>query len=148
MVSDLAVASASAIFCLPEVSRGLYAGDGGLPRLMRSAGLQMASEIAMTGRRLSASEALRYNLINHVSSSEDCVPQAIRLAEEIARLPPDAILVTRAALREAWETASIDRGSGLIDERFRRKLREGENAREGLAAFREKRKPVWKASQL
>ncbi|EXJ93635.1 hypothetical protein A1O1_02027 [Capronia coronata CBS 617.96] len=146
---DMTVASPTATFGLPESLRGIYAGAGGLPRLVRNIGLPLASEISMAGRTLSASEALRLNLINHVSKSQDsCVAEAVELAKRVAEISPDAIIVTRAALRVTWETASVERGYQLVDERFRKGLMGGENAREGLAAFAEKRKPVWKASKL
>ena len=103
----------------------------------------------MTGRTLSAAEALRYNLINKVSASPaTLLDEAVALATKVADISPDAIVVTRAALRETWETASVERGFVLTNERYHRALMEGENSREGLAAFREKRKPVWKASRL
>lgn len=147
--SDMTVASPTATFGLPEALRGIYAGAGGLPRLVRNVGIPLASEISMTGRTLSAREALQYNLINKVSSSpETLIEEAVALASKVANISPDAIIVTRAALRETWETASVERGYILVDERFRRGLMEGENTKEGLAAFREKRKPVWKASKL
>jgi enoyl-CoA hydratase/carnithine racemase len=145
----MTIASPTATFGLPETLRGIYAGGGGLPRLVHNVGIPLASEISMTGRTLSASEALKYNLINKISlSPETVVQEALALASKVANTSPDAIIVTRAALRETWETASVERGNSLIDERFLRELLEGENAKEGLAAFREKRKPVWKAGKL
>jgi enoyl-CoA hydratase/carnithine racemase len=145
----MVVASPTATFGLPETLRGIYAGAGGLPRLVRNAGLPLASEISMTGRTLSATEALSYNLINHVSASrESCVDEAVQLAAKVASISPDAILITRAAIRETWETASVERAYQIIEDRLKRGLMEGENSKEGLAAFREKRKPVWKASKL
>lgn len=146
---DMTVASPTATFGLPEALRGIYAGAGGLPRLVRNVGIPLASEISMTGRTLSAREALQYNLINKVSSSPaTLLEEAVALASKVANISPDAIIVTRAALRETWETASVERGYVLVDERFKRGLMEGENSKEGLAAFREKRQPVWKASKL
>jgi enoyl-CoA hydratase/carnithine racemase len=145
----MTVASPTATFGLPESLRGIYAGAGGLPRLVRNVGLPLASEISMTGRTLSAKEALAANLINRVSSSpQTCVDEAVALASKVADISPDAILVTRAGLRETWETGSVERGYQLVEERLKRGLMEGENSKEGLAAFREKRKPVWKASKL
>lgn len=145
----MTVASPNATFGLPEALRGIYAGAGGLPRLVRNVGIPLASEISMTGRTLSAAEALQYNLINKISKSQDTVVQeAVALATKVANISPDAIIVTRAALRETWETASVERGYILVDERFKRALMSGENTKEGLAAFREKRKPVWKPSKL
>ncbi|RFU35030.1 hypothetical protein B7463_g1264, partial [Scytalidium lignicola] len=103
----------------------------------------------MAGRTLSAQEALQHGLINHVSVSPfSLISEAIALASKVANISPDAIIVTRAALRETWENGSVERGYQLVDERMRRGLMEGENAKEGLAAFKEKRKPVWKASKL
>jgi enoyl-CoA hydratase/carnithine racemase len=145
----MTVASPTATFGLPEALRGIYAGAGGLPRLVRNVGLPLASEIAMSGRTLSATEALRLNLINHVSKSPaTLLDEAVALATKVADISPDAIIVTRAALRETWENGSVERGFQLVDERMKRGLMEGENSTEGLAAFREKRKPVWKASKL
>ena len=145
----MTIASPTATFGLPESLRGIYAGAGGLPRLVRTVGLPLASEIAMTGRTLSATEALRFNLINHVAGSPaSLLDEAVKLAQKVADISPDAIIVTRAAIRETWENGSVERGFQLVDERMKRGLMEGENSREGLAAFREKRKPVWKASKL
>jgi enoyl-CoA hydratase/carnithine racemase len=149
MSSDMTIASPTATFGLPESLRGIYAGAGGLPRLVRNVGIPLASEISMTGRTLSATEALRYNLINGVSASQDtCVAEAVKLAEKVANISPDAIVVTRAGLRETWETASVERAFELVHARLSPGLMAGENSKEGLAAFREKRKPVWKASKL
>lgn len=149
MYSDMIVASPTATFGLPEALRGIYAGAGGLPRLVRNVGLPLASEISMAARTLSAKEALQFQLINHISpSQETCVPEAVKLASKVADISPDSIVITRAALRETWENGSVERAYQLIEDRMKRGLMEGENSKEGLTAFREKRKPVWKASKL
>lgn len=143
------VAAPNAQFGLPEVLRGIYAGAGGLPRLVRNCGLQVASELAMTGRRLSADEAKSYGLVNKISKSQDSVvEEAVQFATTIASISPDAIIVTRAAIRETWETASVERAYQIVDDRLRKKLFESENVKEGLAAFAEKRQPKWKPSKL
>lgn len=147
--SDIIVASPTASFGLPEPSIGLYAAAGGLPRLMRIVGLPLASEIALTGRRLSAQEALAANLINKVSArQEDVVADAVEMARKIGMQSPDGIIVTRAGLREALETGSVERAAQLTAERFERHLFEGENLKIGLAAFAGKRKPKWVPSKL
>jgi enoyl-CoA hydratase/carnithine racemase len=111
--------------------------------------LQVASEIALTGRRLSASEAKSFHLINRISKTpESVVDEAVEVAKTIASISPDSIIVTRAALREAWETSSVERAFQLSDGRYRGKLLEGDNSREGLKAFAEKRAPNWRASKL
>lgn len=147
--SDIVVASPHAKFGLPEALRGIYAGAGGLPRLIRNCGLHIASEISMTGRQLTAEEAARFLLVNKVSKSpETVVEEAVEMASKIASISPDAIIVTRAALREAWENPSVERSYQVTDERFREKLYEGENTKEGLNAFAEKRSPKWVPSKL
>lgn len=143
------VASPTATFGLPEALRGIYAGAGGLPRLLRNVGMPLATEIALTGRFLTANEALQYQLINKVSKTpESVVEEAIELAKKVSNLSPDAVIVSRAALREGWENGSVERAYQLTDERLKAKLHSSENAREGLKAFAEKRKPNWVPSKL
>jgi enoyl-CoA hydratase/carnithine racemase len=149
MLSDLVVASPNASFGLPEATRGIYAAAGGLPRIMRICGLQIASEIALTGRRLSAQEAKSYGLINRISKSQDSLLQeAVELAQQIVAISPDAIFVTRQGLREAWETASVERAAQVTAERWTEKLMTSENTRIGLAAFAAKENPKWAPSKL
>lgn len=145
----MVVASPTAIFGLPEALRGIYAAAGGLPRLLRNVGMPLATEIALTGRFLSAKEALQYQLINKISKTpESVVEEAIELAKKVGDLSPDAVIVTRAALREGWENGSVERAFQLTDERLKGKLHAGENAKEGLTAFAQKRKPKWVPSKL
>ncbi|KAJ5223912.1 hypothetical protein N7468_008454 [Penicillium chermesinum] len=100
---DMIVASPKAQFGLPEVAVGLYAAAGGLPRLVRIVGLPLASEFAMTGRKLSAKEALDLGLINRISQSAGTVvEETIALAQEITKNSPDGVIVTRQGIREAW----------------------------------------------
>lgn len=143
------IASPKATFSLPEASRGIYAAAGGLARIVRICGLQIGSEIAMTGRVLSAAEAARYNVVNRVAASpETLIPEALEMASKVTALSPDAIIVTRAGLREAWETGSVERAAQKTEEKYGRALKDGENALRGLAAFKEKRKPEWVGSKL
>lgn len=127
----------------------MYAYGGGLPRLVRNIGMPAASEIALTGRRVSAKEALELRLIHSISQSADTVvAETIDKAKHICTQSPDGIIVTRAALRETWETGSIEQAFRLTHEAYFEKLMKARNSKEGLAAFREKRKPDWKASKL
>ncbi|KAK3680299.1 hypothetical protein LTR78_000677 [Recurvomyces mirabilis] len=146
---DMIVASPKATFGLPEAMRGLYAGAGGLSRLVRLAGMTIASEIAMSGRFLSAQEAAQYQIANRVSKThESCVPEAVELAAKVASLSPDAIIVTRHGLRQSWETASVERASQETELRHGAGLRDGENIGIGLRAFAEKKQPKWVPSKL
>jgi enoyl-CoA hydratase/carnithine racemase len=146
--SDLIVASPTAKFGLPEALRGIYAAAGGPARLVRTVGLPIASEIALTGVPITAQRAKELNLINRISASQDTVvAEALDMAKAIANISPDAAIVTRAGLREAWETG-VERATKTVLDRYAEKLNEGGNALEGLKAFAEKRKPVWVASKL
>lgn len=147
--SDIAIASPKAQFGLPEAQVGVYAYGGGLPRLVRAVGMQAASDIALTGRRLSAQEALDLHLIQGIAKSpESVLEETMEKAKQIASISPDGVIVTRNALREAWETASVERAFQVTHDNFFDKLMRSENSVEGLSAFREKRKPRWKGSKL
>jgi enoyl-CoA hydratase/carnithine racemase len=103
--SDIIVAAPRAKFGLPEASRGLYAGAGGLSRLVRLAGINIASEIALADRKLSAEEAQRYGIANRISkTNESVVDEAVGIAATIANQSPDAIIISRAGLREVGFT--------------------------------------------
>ncbi|KAK6586898.1 hypothetical protein PZA11_000188 [Diplocarpon coronariae] len=147
--SDIVLASPLASFGLPEATVGLYAAAGGLPRLGRTAGLHVASEMALTGRRLTAPEARAYRLVNRISRSpETLVPEAVEMAERVAGLSPDAVVVTRAGIREGLEVGSVEEATRRTSERYDRALYEGENMAIGLEAFGAKKKPVWLPSKL
>ncbi|KAF2674432.1 ClpP/crotonase [Microthyrium microscopicum] len=146
---DMIVASPKAQFGLPEALRGLYAGAGGLSRLVRLVGLTQASEIALTGKRLSAEEAVARGVANKVSKThESVVEEAIEMATLIGELSPDAVIVTKHGLRQALETASVERASQLTQERYGYALSQAPNFRIGLTAFAQKQKPNWVASKL
>jgi enoyl-CoA hydratase/carnithine racemase len=116
---------------------------------VRICGLQIGSEIAMAGRKLSAEEALRFNVINKVSKTHEIVVQeAVEMAKAVASFSPDAIIITRSGLREAWETGSVERASQRTDDRYGKHLREAENTRIGLEAFAQKKQPQWVPSKL
>lgn len=143
------IASPTSTFGLPEAQSGLYASGGGLPRLLHTVGLPIAGDMALTVRRFSASDALRFSLISRISETpESVLDEALETAESVAAISPDAIIMTRAALREAWETAGVERAFQLTHESYDDKLMKGFNAQEGLAAFKEKRTPIWQAFKL
>jgi enoyl-CoA hydratase/carnithine racemase len=147
--SDLVVASPKASFGLPEATRGIYAAAGGLPRVVRNCGLQIASEIALTGRRLTPEEAKSFHLINRISKTPgSLIAEALGLAKQIASISPDAIIVTRQGLREAWETASVERATQITAEQWGERLMSSENSKIGLAAFAAKKQPVWVPSKM
>jgi len=145
---DLVVASKDTYFGLPEVKRGIAPIGGALPRLIRTIGLQRASEFALTGRNVTAQEAYQWGLVNKICDKEQVVAEAVKYAEMIAKHSPDAIICARAGLRQGWETASVERAVEVTLEREFAELQRGENILEGLKAFSEKREPQWKGSRL
>jgi enoyl-CoA hydratase/carnithine racemase len=143
------IAAPNSRFGLPEVNVGLYAGAGGLSRIARSAGLQVASDVALTARQLNAVEAMQWGLISRVSKSqESVVSEAVEVAKVIASKSPDGIIVSRAGIRQAFQTADMERASQITADQYGRALIEGENVKIGLRAFVEKRVPQWIPSRL
>ena len=145
--SDIVIASPHASFSLPEVRRGIVAGAGGLPRLVRVFGMQLASDMALTGRTVSPGEIKHHGFLRISSTPESLLDEALGVAKHIAAQSPDAILVTRSALRQAW-AADVDQSARITSQLYEKALMEGENARIGLKAFSEKRGPKWVASKL
>ncbi|KAH0352051.1 enoyl-CoA hydratase, partial [Aureobasidium melanogenum] len=146
---DMVIAARQAIFALPEVRRGLYAGAGGLSRVVRVCGLQVASELALTGRRISADEAHGLGFVNVVTDTvEEMMAKAMALARQIAAQSPDAVLVTRSGLRESLACGSVEEASQRTEQRYSRALMTSENLRIGLEAFAAKKQPRWVPSRL
>ena len=117
--------------------------------MARSAGLQVASEIALTGRHITPEEAKQWNLINRISKSrESVVPEAIELARLISSKSPDGVIVSRAGVRQAFETGSMERASQITEQEYGRALTEGDNFKIGVKAFAEKKAPQWVPSKL
>lgn len=147
---DMVLASDSARFGLPEVTIGVIALAGALPRLTRLVGRARASEMALTGRTDYTAEDMRaWGIVNAVvNSPRRVVNDAVRWAAQIAANSPDSLIVTREGLMGGWDpedpSASTDRvAAGLYA-----KMDAGDNMKEGVASFIEKRKPVWKDSKL
>jgi enoyl-CoA hydratase/carnithine racemase len=145
---DLVIAADTAYFGLPEVKRGVAPIGGALPRLIRTIGLQRASEFALTGRNITAQEAFTWGLVNKVVPQSEVVTEAVKYAVMIAANSPDAVICTRAGLRQGWETAAVERAVEITLEREFAELQKGENILEGLRAFIEKRPPKWVGSRL
>lgn len=145
---DIVIASETATFGLVEVKRGLAPYSGVLPRLIRTVGLQRASEFALSGKILLAQTLKDWGLVNKVVKPDQLLDEAVAWAKEIAEISPDSIICTRAMLREGWTTADVVEATDISNAREWVELQKGENMQEGLRAFNEKRKPVWKGPRL
>jgi enoyl-CoA hydratase/carnithine racemase len=145
----MVVASPKASFGLPEAKRGLFAGAGGLSRLVRIVGLPVATEVALVGRVLTAQEALNFQVINRVSKThESLLEETVALAASIGDMSPDAVIVTRSGLREALENGSVERASQITSEKYGAALAGAPNTMIGLLAFAQKKKPEWQPAKL
>jgi enoyl-CoA hydratase/carnithine racemase len=147
---DLVVADGKrARFGLPEVTKGVIAVAGALPRLVRTVGRQRAAEMALLGRiGYGAEEMRRWGLVNFVVGEGKAVEEAVRLAGEIAGNSPDAVIASREGLRLGWEAMGPQMGTEVLERGMYGRMDGGENMKEGVRSFVEKRKPVWKDSKL
>jgi enoyl-CoA hydratase len=142
MACDIVVASESARFGQPETNLGLIPGAGGTQRLTRAVGKAKAMDIVLSGRFLDAREAERAGLVARVVAKEAWLIEAKRVAREIAAKSPVATRLAKEAVNRAFDTA-LEVGLDLERKAFHVAFG-SEDAREGLAAFAEKRKPEFK----
>jgi enoyl-CoA hydratase len=139
MSCDLIVASETARFGQPETSLGIIPGAGGTQRLTRAVGKALAMDVILSGRMLSADEALAAGLVSRVVAREAWLEEATRVAREIASKGPVATRLAKEAVDRAYESTLH---LGLEYERRALYLAfASEDAKEGLSAFTEKRKP-------
>lgn len=146
--SDIVLASSNANFSLPDVKRGTAAIMGALPRISKNFGNQRAMALALTGYVLKAEEAKEWGFVWKVVEQEKLVDEAVSMAGLIAGMSPDSIIVSRAGVREAWVTADVEEATRSIQAKYGVALMSGENIREGLTAFAQKRQPKWAPSKL
>jgi enoyl-CoA hydratase len=142
MACDLIVASETAQFGQPEINIGVMPGAGGTQRLTRALGKSKAMEMVLTGRNISAREAEARGLVTRVVPVEMYLEEAKNLAREISSKAPIAVRMAKDAINKA---AEISLAEGLEYERkLFYMLFATEDQDEGMLAFVEKRKPVWK----
>ena len=141
LACDLIVAADNARFGLPEVKRGLMAGSGGLMRLPQRIPHHLAMELALTGEQLSATEAQRWGLVNHLSEPGQALAAACALAERVAANGPLAVRMSKQVIAQSpgWPAEQMwSRQRVLLEE-----VMASHDAREGSLAFAEKRPPAW-----
>lgn len=139
LACDMRVAAPDARFGFPEVGLGIFPGAGGPVRLPRLIGPAAAASLLFTGRRIDAREALQMGLIQALV--EDPLQGALQWAEQIAAASPRAVQALKRALLESQDL-SRSRAAEVVLQ-HRRPLDSGPDYREGLAAFAQKRKPVY-----
>jgi acetyl-CoA C-acetyltransferase len=143
LACDLIVADGRAQFALPEVRVGLVAGSGGIVRLPRQIPRKLAMELMLTGQSLTAQRALELGLVNEVVAQGAAMTAARELASRIVEVSPTSVRLSMRLLEESGRLASEVEAARLqstvIDELFA-----SEDMKEGVAAFAQKRAPIWK----
>jgi enoyl-CoA hydratase len=142
MLCDLIVASETARFGQPEINLGIFPGAGGTQRLTKAVGKAVAMDVILTGRTLTAQEALAAGLVARVVPREAWLSAAKGVARTIAEKSPVAVRLAKESVDRSFE---VPLSAGVEAERRAFALgRASEDAGEGLRAFVEKRKPQFR----
>ena len=142
MMCDFILAADTAKFGQPEITIGTIPGAGGTQRLTRFVGKSKAMEMCLTGRMMDAAEAERSGLVSRVVPAAELVGEAIKVAAKIASLSRPVVMLAKESVNRAYETTLTE---GV---NFERRVFHStfaiEDRKEGMTAFAEKRKPVFK----
>lgn len=142
LACDFIYAADHARFALPEVTRGIMPGAAGPQNLPRAVGVRRAKEIVLTGQPFTAQQALEWGMVNKVVPLDELLPTTLETARTIAANAPIGV---RSAKKSLDKAVSIDRASGYDFELMAYEaVIPTEDRLEGVKAFNEKRKPVFK----
>ncbi|MGE3541951.1 MAG: enoyl-CoA hydratase-related protein [Candidatus Tectimicrobiota bacterium] len=139
VLADFVVASDTAVFAVPEVTRGIFPGIGGTQLLPRIVGAPFAKEMIFTGRRVPAAEAKTVGLINHLVPAGEAHARALEIATTIAQNGPVAVRQAKKAIAWGAET-DLETGMALAIEAYNGTVHT-EDRLEGVRAFNERRPP-------
>jgi len=141
LACDLIVAAKGARMGIPEAKRSLVAAGGALLRMPRRMPYHVVMELALTGDPMPAERFEQFGLVNRVAEPGSAVEVALALAASIAQNGPLALIASKQILQEQsdWPTAQMWERQGAISG----PVFASEDAKEGAAAFKEKREPVW-----
>jgi enoyl-CoA hydratase len=142
ILSDFIVASETAVFGVPETTIGIFPGVGGTQLLPRILGAPLAKELVFTGRRMKADEAKAAGLVNHLVPAGEAKAKAAEIAAVIARNGPVAVRQAKKAIVYGSET-DLETAMILSIEAYNATV-VTEDRVEGVRAFNEKRRPVFK----
>lgn len=142
LTSDFAYASTNARFALTEVTLGIMPGAMGTQNLPHAVGERRAKEIIMTGTPFSAEEAYEWGLVNRLCEPDSLMDEVLETARKIAANAPQSVMRAKRSISVATQ---VDRFNGFQFElEAYNRLVPTEDRREGILAFNEKRKPVYK----
>ena len=139
LACDIRYAASTAKLGQPEVNLGIIPGWGGTQRLARVCGLGVAKDLILTGRAVSAEEALRIHLVNAVFEPGELMEQTMKTARTLAAKSPLTLAAAKAAVNQALQgdhAANLQAEADRFGELF-----VSDDAKEGLTAFAEKREP-------
>ncbi|MDR5780400.1 enoyl-CoA hydratase [Caballeronia sp. LZ065] len=142
MMCDIVIAADTAKFGQPEIKLGVIPGAGGTQRLPRAVSKAKAMDMCLTARMMDANEAERAGLVSRVVGADRLLDEAIEAATIIAGFSLPAVMMTKEAVNRAYET-TLSEGVHF-ERRLFHSLFATEDQKEGMAAFVEKRKPVFK----
>jgi len=142
MMCDFIIAADTAKFGQPEITLGTIPGAGGTQRLTRFVGKSKAMDMVLTARNMDAAEAERAGLVSRVVPAADLIDEALKAAQKIADQSLPVVMLAKETVNRAYETTLAE---GI---RFERRVFHStfavEDRKEGMTAFIEKRKPVFK----
>ncbi|MEO8302616.1 MAG: enoyl-CoA hydratase [Betaproteobacteria bacterium] len=142
MMCDIVIAAESAKFGQPEIKLGIIPGAGGTQRLPRAVGKAKAMDLVLTGRMMDALEAERAGLVSRVVASDKLLDEAVAAASAICEYSMPSVMMAKEAVNRAYETGLAD---GVQHERrLFYSLFATEDQKEGMRAFVEKRKPLFR----
>ncbi len=141
--TDIRVAAEDAIFGVTEVARGLYPMAGSSIRLPRQIPYCLAAEILLLGRRITAQEALQWGLVNRLVPKGQALAEAKKIAEQIGEVGPLALKAITSSLRDI-QTDVAEPEAMLKSDELAGPVFASADAKEGMRAFKEKRKAVFK----
>jgi enoyl-CoA hydratase len=142
MMCDIVIAADNAKFGQPEVNLGIMPGSGGTQRLPRAVGKAKAMDLCLTARTMDAQEAERAGLVSRVVPLDKLMQEALAVAEKIAGYSTPVAMMIKESINRAYET-TLSEGV-LFERRVFHSQFALEDQKEGMAAFLEKRKPVFK----
>lgn len=142
MMCDFILAADTAKFGQPEIKLGVIPGSGGTQRLPRAVGKSKAMEMVLTGRMMDAAEAERAGLVSRIVAADRLLDDAIETATVIAAMSLPAAMMAKESVNRAYES-SLSEGV-LFERRVFHSCFAMDDQKEGMAAFVEKRKPVFK----
>jgi enoyl-CoA hydratase len=142
MMCDIVIAAENARFGQPEINLGIMPGSGGTQRLPRAVGKAKAMDMCLTARNMDAQEAERAGLVSRVVQLDRLMEEAMAVAEKIAGCSLPVAMMIKESINRAYETPLTE--GVRVERRVFHSQFALEDQKEGMAAFVEKRKPVFK----